>query len=346
MVEISCNNPQCNRGVKKMDLASVSKCGDERCLFSSDGSMREPSMKTVTEDTRDGKGLWQRCNHCDLVINRSGVALDQVDTFYNQTYQEKNSFCVGQKIDARQHFEIRLESIKPRAEYLLNKIDGNARVFELGAGSGELLYLLKPHVHQCVGNELCREFVDFMNAELGIEAFSDNYLQMTPDKPWNLALSIGTLDHIHNPRAYVEKLYSDIESGGLFYVEVGNDLQALKEYLPGKHSGDFTRYMYQVAHYYSFTFETLGELLSQAGFVVEESFSRHDYSLLNFLNWYFTGKPQKSIGDAKSGSSIFSGNSKFEREMNTLLTSADESFHDIINRHKCGESICILARKH
>jgi len=329
-----------------MGGASVNgKCGDERCLFSGDGGVREASMETVTEDTREGKGLWQRCNHCGLVINRSGVALDQVDTFYNQTYQEKNSFCQGKKIDARQHFEIRLESIRPRAEYLRSKIDSNAQVFELGAGSGELLHLLKPHASYCVANELCREFVDFMNDELGIEASSGDYLQMMPEKPWNLAISIGTLDHIYNPRSFVDKLYADIESGGLLYVEVPNDLQALKEYLPGEHMGDFRRYMYQAAHYYSFTFETLGKLLTQAGFVIEESFSRHDYSLLNFLNWYFTGQPQKSIGEAKSGSRIFPGNSGFEQEMNALLTRVDEDFHEIISRYKCGESICMLARK-
>lgn len=330
-----------------MGMSGVNgQCGDERCLFGGDGCVREVSMETVTEDTREGRGLWQRCNHCGLVINRSGVAFDQVDTFYNQDYQEKNSFCQGKKIDARQHFEIRLESIKSRAEYLRSKINGNARIFELGAGSGELLHLLKPHASHCVANELCREFVDFMNDELGIEASSSDYLQMTPEKPWSLAISIGTLDHIYNPRAFVDKLHADIEPGGLLYVEVPNDLQALKEYLPGAHAEDFRRYMYQAAHYYSFTFETLGKLLSQAGFVIEESFSRHDYSLLNFLNWYFTGKPQKSIGEAKSGSGFFPGNSGFEQEMNALLTRADQEFHEIISRHKCGESICMLARRH
>lgn len=321
------------------------QCRDERCLFRGGGDGREASMETVTEETREGKGLWQRCNRCGLVINRSGVAPDQVDDYYNKTYQEKNSFRRGEKVDARQHFEIRLESIKPRAEYLMSKVNKESRVFELGAGSGELLHLLKPHVRRCVANELCREFVDFMNADLGIEASSGDYLQETTDERWSLAVSICTLDHMHNPRAVVDKLFSEIEPGGLFYVETPNDLQALNRFLPGEHSRDFSRYMYQAAHYFSFTFETLGRLLTQAGFVIEESFSRHDYSLLNFLNWYFTGQPQKSIGDAKSGSRIFTGNSEFEQEMNTFLAGADLGFREIINRHKCGESLCLLARK-
>lgn len=321
------------------------KCSDERCLFRTSDDTRDVCMTTVTEETREGKGLWQRCNHCGLVINRTGVAVDQVDAFYNEAYQEKNSFCQGTKIDARQHFEIRLESIKPRADYLLSKVNRDSLVFELGAGSGELLHLLKPHVHHCVANELCREFVDFMNADLQIEATSGDYLKATPNKPWDLAISIGTLDHIYNTRDFVDKLFRDIKPGGLLYVEVPNDGQALKDHLPGEHSTDFKRYMYQAAHYYSFTFDTLGEMLSQAGFTIEESFSRHDYSLMNYLSWYLTGKRQKSIGDAKSNSQIFPGVNSFEQEMNAMLAASDRQFHDIINRHKLGESICLLARK-
>jgi len=329
-----------------MSLNSLNnKCIDERCLFKTEGTACDASATTVTELTREGSGLWQRCNHCGLVINRSGVAPDQVDAFYNEAYQEKNSFCQGQKINARQHFEIRLESIKPRAEYLLTKIDRDALVFELGAGSGELLHLLKPHARHCVANELCREFVEFMRGDLGIEASSEDYLKLTPDNQWDLAISIGTLDHIHNTRDFVDKLFRDIKPGGLFYVEVPNDCQALKDYLPGEYSSNFKRYMYQSAHYYSFTFDTLGKLLSETGFIVEESFSRHDYSLVNYLNWYLTGKPQKSIGDAKSSSQIFHGASAFEQEMNALLAASDQRFRDIINRHRLGESICMLARK-
>lgn len=321
------------------------KCRDERCLFEANGTTCDASASTVTELTREGSGLWERCNHCGLVINRSGVAPDQVDDFYNEAYQEKNSFCQGQKINARQHFEIRLGSIKPRAEYLLSKIGPDAQVFELGAGSGELLHLLKPHVRHCVANELCREFVEFMKNDLGIEASSEDYLKLTPCDQWDLAISIGTLDHIHNTRDFAEKLFRDIKPGGLFYVEVPNDCQALKDYLPGEYSGNFKQYMYQAAHYYSFTFDTLSKLLSEAGFMIEESFSRHDYSLINYLNWYLTGKPQKSIGDAKSSSQIFHGTSAFEQEMNALLAVTDQSFRDIITRHRLGESICMLARK-
>ena len=160
-----------------------------------------------------------------------------------------------------------------------------------------------------------------------------------------MAISIGTLDHIYDTRKFVEKLFADLKPGGVLYVEVPNDCQALKDYIPGAHAGSFRRFMYQVAHYYSFTFDTLRRLLEEVGFQVEEEFSRHDYSLINYLNWCMTGAAQRSIVDAKSDSRIFSGGSGFEREMNHLLGEADKRFREVISKHRLGESICMLARK-
>jgi len=325
--------------------SGCTKCANDRCLFDSTESILPSKFAVVTNETREGEGLWESCEYCGLVINRNGVAPDNVEAFYNETYQDKNSFQRGDKISARQHFDIRLKSIKPRAEYLSNHINEEAIVFELGAGSGELLALLKPKARKCVGNELCQEFVDFMQSELDISASSEDYLNITPAEKWDLAISIGTLDHIFNTRRYVEKLFSDIKPGGLLYVEVPNDNQALKNFVPGAHAGAFRRFMYQTAHYYSFTFDTLRRLLTEVGFCIEDEFSRHDYSLINYLNWCLTGKPQTSIIEAKSNSTIFHGGSPFEAEMNSLLGEADMRFYSAITKHKFGESICMLVRK-
>ena len=324
---------------------SQAKCNDPRCLFDRENEILQPRFIKVTDVTREGRGLWESCAHCNLVINRVGVAPNEVINFYNSEYQNKNSFNFGETINARQHFEIRINSIKPRANFLYPFISKESIVFELGAGTGELLALMKEKVRECHANELCQEFVDFMNKELKIIATSGDYLDFSPEEKWDLAISIGTLDHIYYTRKYIEKLFSDIKSGGLLYIEVPNDNQALKTLLPGNNSDKFKEFMYQKAHYYSFTFKTLRKLLEEVGFSVENEFSRHDYSLLNFLNWYLVGKPQQSISEAKSRSRIFSGSTEFESEINKIMDDADKSFREIITKYKFGESICMLARK-
>ncbi len=321
------------------------RCQDPRCLFEAKGAPLDQRAEVVATDTREGEGLWERCAHCALAINRRGVPPEVVAEFYNGAYQEKNSFEKGARLDARKHFEIRRESIRPRAEYLKRFLQPSSVVFELGGGSGELLHFLKPHARRCIGNELVSEFVEFMERELGLEAFREDYLDWHAPEPLDLAISVGTLDHIYNPADYVRKIHRDLKPGGLLYVEVPNDVQALKTLMPGPHAEAFKRYMYQTAHYYSFTFDTLSALLREAGFEIAESFSRHDYSILNFLHWYFTGSPQKSIFQAKSGEGIFPGSTGFEKDMNQLLATTDARFREIIAGHRLGESVCILARK-
>ena len=84
-------------------------CNDERCLFLHYGETKQRYVNIVTEDVREGSGLWERCEHCKLVINRNGVSPLEVENFYNKTYVEKNSYSKGELLSAREHFEARLD---------------------------------------------------------------------------------------------------------------------------------------------------------------------------------------------------------------------------------------------
>ena len=48
---------------------------------------------------------------------------------------------------------------------------------------------------------------------------------------------------------------------GYFYIEVPNDNQALNRYLNENEQKSFSKFMYQKAHYYSFTIKTLTKLI-------------------------------------------------------------------------------------
>ena len=86
-------------------------------------------------------------------------------------------------------------------------------------------------------------------------------------------------------------------------------------------------------------------MFKSIGLNVESTFSRHEYTLKNFLHWYFLGQPQKNISEAKLGEKMFDNTSDFGREMNELFNDSDRKFHNILNKYKGGELICILAKK-
>jgi SAM-dependent methyltransferase len=321
------------------------RCTDPACLYSSRGAAEPPAFKIVTTETREGRGLWEACTRCGLVVNRSGVDPTRVDEFYNAEYVQKNSYTSGELLSARQHFDQRLETIRVIAHELEPYLSPTMRVFELGAATGELLYLIRDKVKYCFANEINQLYAEFIRTDLGIDASHDDYLTIEFPEKFDAIVSINTVDHMANPRRVLEKIYNDLKPGGILYIEVPNDSQALNRYLSPAKQAAFTTFMYQKAHYYSFSFSTLAALVEQVGFHVERKTSRHDYTLNNFLNWYFRGYPQSELKTAMLETDLFAGDSPFEMDMNALFGEFNVQFKRIMADHKVGEIICMIARK-
>ncbi|MCM8525790.1 MAG: class I SAM-dependent methyltransferase [Lentisphaeraceae bacterium] len=321
-------------------------CTDSRCLYYANGSKTNQSdFECVTTETREGKGRWERCNTCGLSINRSGVEPDGVSEYYNETYIKNHSFSEGEILSAREHFEARQEVMVPTAEYLKPFLTKDMNIMELGAGTGELLNLLKGEVKSCFGNEINELFSSFMEQELKISASAEDYFKLDLKEKFDCIITLYTIDHMYDTGKAVEKMFTDLKPGGLFYIEVPNDLQALKTFLPEPARTSFQTFMYQEAHYYSFTMETLKKLVEDSGYTILESFSKHNYTIVNFLNWYFTGTRQKKHIDATNNTHLFAGKSGFETEMNELFEELDSKFKNLMSKYEVGESLCILARK-
>ena len=73
----------------------------------------------MTTKTREGKGLWEKCNICGLSINRIGIQKNISKKYYNTSYQKNNSLRSGQILSSKSHFEIR----KPGAKKIADKLN-------------------------------------------------------------------------------------------------------------------------------------------------------------------------------------------------------------------------------
>lgn len=318
---------------------------DDRCLFETGGNPLYRSFETITRECREGEGLWERCRHCGLAINRSGVDPAKQGEFYNTTYVEDHSYVEGEVLSARRHFDERIDSVRPIADGIRPYLKKDMNVLEVGAATGELLYLLKDEVASCHGNEINKTFVRFMKDDLGFQATHDDYMSLSFESRFDFIITINSVDHIFNTGAIVAKMHKDLRPGGKLYIEVPNDDQALKTFLPEASRHSFQKFMYQKAHYYSFSFATLRRLLVQCGFTIEKEFSRHDYTIVNYLRWYHNGKPTSSLSRAALATDIHDGNSDYEVRMNKLFAGADKEFRRIMAETGRGETLCMLAVK-
>lgn len=323
------------------------KCKDDRCLYLvKDAEQKECNFSTLTKITREGPGLWEKCNICGLAINRSGVQKKEAEKFYNQTYQEKNSLEANKTLTAKAHFEARKDSVKKIFNKLKPYLKSSMKVYELGAGAGELLFYLKNKVKYCEGNEINKVYSDFINNKLKIKCNYSNFMDQKFNDPFDLIISICTIDHIYETRPVVEKIYRSLKKGGLFYLELPNDHQILNKYLKPAFSNSFSKFMYQKAHYYSFTFVTISALLKNVGFKIQTKETRQEYTYKNFLNWYFVQKPQISFDEATSDSKLLNNfKDKLEGNINRLFDHSEKKFNKIVKNYGAGDTICVLAKK-
>jgi 2-polyprenyl-3-methyl-5-hydroxy-6-metoxy-1,4-benzoquinol methylase len=293
----------------------------------------------VASRIREGDGKIIQCNHCGLVIQDLDWDWQRLQEYYETEYQCTNSLVAGRVQTPQEHFDDRLRTIGPIFEQVRPLLKPDSRVLEVGCGTGELLWLIKPHVARCVGVEMHTPFVDFITAGLGLEAYASDINHLNLDEQFDVVLSIATLDHLPNPLETLVTLKNLLSPSGRLYVEVPNRSEALNFFLPAANRAKFNEFFWHRAHLFYFTKETIAKLFAKAALQVSIA-CRHDYTLKNFLNWYFKGEPQSSLIEGCTEVELFMGDDDFELRMNKMFTNMEKEFKKIMAETFRGDNLC------
>ena len=303
------------------------------------------NFKVIATEIREGPGIINKCNSCGLIMQDIIQTNEEIEEYYNKEYQKTNSLQIGKEQSPREHFDDRVKTFEHLLNNILPLLRPNMKILEIGCGTGELLFLIKPYVQEVVGIEIHKQYVDFMNDELGIEAYAEDVNKIDfNDRTFDIVLSIMTLDHLPNPAETLHTMKHLLTKDGIIYIEVPNQEEALNYYLPEPNQKRFNTFFWHKAHYFYFTRDTLTRLMEKVGFEPKIT-CRHEYTIQNFLNWYFTGTPQQSFIEASMKADFFSGDSEFETTMNEMFNEMDSRFHKILNRHFRGDTLCCIARR-
>lgn len=302
-------------------------------------------FSVIAIEIREGPGVISQCSQCGLVIQDITQNKDELQRYYNEEYQKTNSLVAGREQTPREHFEDRIRTLDGIMEKLRSHLKTDMSVLEVGCGSGELLHLIKPYVKSVTGVEMHKGFVDFMNSELGIEAYAQDVNVVDfHGRTFDLVISIMTIDHLSNPAETLLTMKRLLSEGGTMYIELPNREEALNYYLPEPNREKFNKFFWHRAHNFYFTKKTLEMLMSKIGLQCEIA-CRHEYTLFNFLNWYFTGGPQSSFVQATTGKGFFRGESTFETAMNGMFEEMEGRFHKILVDTFRGDTLCCVARR-
>jgi 2-polyprenyl-3-methyl-5-hydroxy-6-metoxy-1,4-benzoquinol methylase len=295
----------------------------------------------IASHIREGDGKIMQCRTCSLIMQDSDWQEEQVKQYYNEEYQSTNSLVTGKVQTPLEHFHDRIKTIQPVFAKIKPLLKPGIRVLDVGCGAGELLALVKPQVKYVAGIELHRPFVTFIRKHLGIDAYNEDINKLDVDQKFDLIISIATLDHLFNPLETLVSIKNLLAPAGQIYLEVPNREEALNYFLPDINRRKFNQFFWHRAHLFYFTRETIGALFQKAGLQVDIT-CRHEYTLKNYLNWYFLGEPQSSFLAGCKDTDLFDGDSDFETRLNQLFADMEEKFKAIMAETFRGDMLCCV----
>lgn len=256
---------------------------------------------------REGEGRIVQCAGCGLIMQDLDWDSERLKLYYEEEYQGTNSLVTGQLQTPLKHFADRLLTLDPILENLSPLLRPGQDILELGCGCGALLHRLGGKAGRLVGLEMHSPFVDFMRQDLGIEAYTEGLDALGFHEAFDLAICIASLDHTPDPLAQLRSLWAALRPGGVLYLEVPNEEDALGQHLPPATREAYKTFFWHRAHLFYFSRKTITAMLAAAGFSSEVT-CRHDYTLKNHLNWYFLGRPQASFLSGTVEIGLYPGN--------------------------------------
>lgn len=221
------------------------------------------------------------------------------------------------------------------------------RLLEIGCGYGHFLQTMAEMGYEVFGFEPSRNEADFARKYFNIKhvhlaeyAGMDSLCFPGVDAKFDIICAFHVLEHVADPRVFIQSVYSDLESGGLFAVAVPNlftlhhDLHELYFIANGMHRHTFSPHL-------------LIDLLQQSGFTIlhfeNEPVTSMSPSSMLILATRTDVEKQTSITIPEMPEPACEAMRKFHRDLDELISRIKEKIDTWII---AGERIAVYGAGH
>jgi len=204
------------------------------------------------------------CRRCGLVWTDPRLTPDEVRDFYSRQYRMEYK---GAFEPRPRHRYRNAKTARDRLLRLSGVIAPGARVLDVGAGSGEVVYLLRAVGCDASGIEPNEAYARYASETLGLPVACGFY-QDARVEPGSLDLvtMFHTVEHLENPFEVMAKAAEWLKPGGSLVVEVPNVEAVCQQPHQQFHRG----------HLYHFNLATLAAVFRRAGFEVTGTYTSPD----------------------------------------------------------------------
>jgi SAM-dependent methyltransferase len=217
-----------------------------------------------SKDRHGGRLRSVICRRCGLVWTDPRLTPEEVRAFYAREYRVEYKGAYEPR--ARQQYR-NSKTAQERLRRLQPLIEPGLRVLDVGAGSGEVVALLRQAGCDASGIEPNEPYARYAEQTRGLPV-SCGFYQDAPVSPASLDLvtMFHTVEHLENPLEAMEKAAEWLRPEGALVIEVPNVEAVCQQPHQQFHRG----------HLYHFNLATLGALAARAGFAVMDRYTSPD----------------------------------------------------------------------
>jgi len=204
------------------------------------------------------------CSQCTFLFMNPRYSDAHLDAYYAQYTA----------LEDRDHWD---EALAYGHDYYLARLEvyrAPGALLDIGCGNGHLLAAARQRGWQVMGQDVsvssCRE----VSQRLGVEVLCGDFLSMEFDRRFDCISMHQVLEHVKDPRAFVAKIRSLLNSGGIFFAATPN-IWSLSNRLKysyervGFRRSEIGKYFDTSHHLNYFTPKTMKRLISGSDFKVK-----------------------------------------------------------------------------
>lgn len=231
------------------------------------------------------------CHSCDVRYLYPGLTPEEEARFYATEFE---GFMAGRAggdggwIKAEAHVQANELTRLRRMKYLEPFLETGAKILEVGCSSGFMLYPLGKAGHECFGVEPSGVFREYVKSR-GLTVYNslDQLQGLVPEQFFDIIVHFFVLEHIAQPKKFLEAQMALLRPGGRIIFEVPNAADPLYSVydIPA-----FERFYWSVAHPWYFSESSLHYLLKQIRRPYEILMDQR-YDLSNHIIWARDGLP-------------------------------------------------------
>jgi len=268
------------------------------------------------------------------------------EDYYSEEYRKEYSGnASGKKIESENHFKMYKELNKRQFSQFKELLTEGSKFLEVGGSFGGIIdNVLKTHIDEChVVEPNIDDAIFLKNKYDKLKVFNTMLEDANLNREYyDTAVSFEVLEHVPNPRIFLEKINKSLKPGGKIHLEVPNHNDVLLSCYSKKTT--YEDFFYHKAHIHYFTEASLSELLSMCGFRGSVS-SFLMYPFFNHVYWHFNKSPQLTGTDALTLPEPTSCRTSAEIDINNFYKKVEEEYEKLINKHLVGDCLVYQGEK-